>query len=225
MLLQIFSHYLRTSPPFWPVLGHICRRWRSIVFACFQLYFSHGVPVSNTLDRWPALPIVVEYGGSSALDMPAPEDEDNIIATLKQSDRVCSIHLTVTSSFLERLSTIERPFSGLEDLVLTSGHGGWLTPLSAFRCGSRLRRLSLKRIDLSSLPQLLYSSRNLVDLQLHEVANPWFFSSDALTEALSGMAHLRSLSLHFLTTPHHIGESIVGFRKRVILPALTRLNF
>ena len=38
----------------------------------------------------------MEYGGSPALDPPAPEDEDNIMAAIKQSDRVSHISLTVT---------------------------------------------------------------------------------------------------------------------------------
>ena len=51
-------------------------------------------------------------------DLPAPEDEENIIATLKQSDRVCSIILTIANSPLENLSTISEPSSELEELVL-----------------------------------------------------------------------------------------------------------
>ena len=82
---------------------HICRKWRRIVFASqralqLRLLFTHGTPVLKTLDCWPTLSIVVQYGGSPALDPPAPEDEDDIMAALKQSDRVRSISLTVTSS-------------------------------------------------------------------------------------------------------------------------------
>jgi hypothetical protein len=169
-----------------------------------RLFCTHGTPVLKTLDCWPALPIVVQYGGSPALDPPAPEDEDNIMAALKQSDRVSSISLTVTSSLLEKLSAIERPFSELEDLVLLSRDSVRLTLPSAFRWGPRLRRLHLTRIAFPALLQLLYSSRNLVDLQLHEVLDPWHFSPEALTNALSGMAQLRSLSLHFLSTANYL---------------------
>ena len=62
----------------------------------------------------------MEYGGLPTLDPPVPEDEDNIITALKQSDRVISISLTVTSSLMEKLSAIEKPFSELQDLVLLS---------------------------------------------------------------------------------------------------------
>jgi len=166
----------------------------------------------------------VEYGGSLALDPPTPEDEDNIMAALKQSDRVSSISLTVTNSLLEKLSAIERPIPELEDLVLLSRDSVRLTLPSAFGWGTRLRCLHLTRIVFFALPQLLYSSRNLVDLQLREVLNPWLFSPEALTDALSGMAQLRSLSLHLLLTIDHIGVSLPS-RKRVVLPALTRLDF
>ena len=168
----------------------------------------------------------MEYGGSPALDPPSPEDEVDIIAALKQSDRVSSISLTVTRSLLEKSSAIERPFSELEDLVLLSRNRRGLTLPSAFQCGTRLRSLRLTRIALSSLPQLLYSSRKLVDLQLHEVLNPLSISPAVLTKAFSGMAQLRSLSLHFLPTTIHIGASLPStLGKRVVLPALARLSF
>ncbi|KAH9043476.1 hypothetical protein EDB83DRAFT_2553967, partial [Lactarius deliciosus] len=92
VLLNIFRYYLDVFPQHWPRLVHICRRWRRIVFASQQalhlrIICTHGTPVLKTLDCWPAIPIVVKYGGSVDLDPPAPEDEDNILAALKQSDR------------------------------------------------------------------------------------------------------------------------------------------
>ncbi|KAI9443730.1 hypothetical protein BJY52DRAFT_443861 [Lactarius psammicola] len=229
VLLNIFSYFLDVSPRHWPTLLHICRKWRHIVFAShralkLRLFCTHGTPISKTLDCWPALPIIVEYGGSFELDPPTPEDEDNIIAALKQSDRVSSIRLTVTNPLLEQLSAIETPFSELEDLVLLSRDSTWPTLLNAFGRCTRLRSIHLTRIAFFALPQLLHTSRNLVDLRLHEVPNPWLFSPEALTDALSGMAQLRSLSLHVLLTAHHIGGSLPP-KKCVILPALTYLNF
>ncbi|KAH8984725.1 hypothetical protein EDB92DRAFT_1467622 [Lactarius akahatsu] len=230
-LLNIFHYYLDVSPQHWPRLVHICRRWRRIIFASqqalhLQIFCTHGTPVLKTLDRWPAQPIVVKYGGSLELDPPAPEDEDNILAALKQSDRVSSISLTITKSLLEKLSAIERPFSELEDLVLLSRDGVPLTLPSAFLCGSRLRCLHSTRIAIPALLHLLYSTRNLVDLQLHEVLDPLQFSPEALTNALSGMAQLQSLSLHFRSTVNHaIVPRRLWPRGRCGLPVLTRLNF
>ena len=223
VLVEIFKCYHDTARS-WPKLLHICRRWRRILFEQLRLIFTHGAPVQKTLDSWPALSIVVEYGKSPSFDPPAPKDEDNIIAALKQSDRVSSVCLTVTNSLLEKLSAIKRPFPKLEHLVLLSQDTTQLTLPSAFGLGTQLRILRLTRITFFALPNLLYSSRTLVELHLHEVLNPWLFSPEALTDALSGMAKLRSLSLHFLPTPHHIGASLVP-SKRIVLLALTRLSF
>jgi hypothetical protein len=229
VLLAIFRHYLDASPRLWSRIVHICRKWRRLVFASqrdlhLRLFCTHGTPVLKALNCWPALPIIAQYGGSLGLDQSAPEDEDNIVAALKHTDRVISISLTVTNSLLDRLSAIERPFSELEDLVLLSRyHSMWLTLPSSFGWGTRLRTLHLTRVAFPALPQLLRSSTNLVDLQLHEVRSPGLFSPEALTDALSGMAQLRSLSLHFLPT-NHIGVSPTS-RERVVLPALTRLEY
>ena len=183
------------------------------------------MPVSKTLDCWPPLPIVLEYGSSLALDSSAPEDEVNMIAVLKQSDRVSSITLTVTTSLLDKLYTIERPFLELEDLTLLSRDSMPLTLPSSFRWGPCLRRLHLTRIALPAIIHLLYSSTNLVDLQLREALDPQYLSMDVLANALSGMAQLRSLSLHFPSITHSLFLSSSRPNQRFILPALTRLDF
>ncbi|KAH9059955.1 hypothetical protein EDB87DRAFT_680714 [Lactarius vividus] len=225
VLLKIFCHYLDDSESlFWPRLAHICCRWRRIIFAHFRLHFTHGTPVSKALVSRPALPIVMEYGGSLALDPPAPEDEGDIMTALKQSDRVVSISLTVTSSLLEKLSAIERPFSELEDLVLLSRDGVQLTLPSAFRWGPRLRYLSSTRVAFPALLRLLYSSTNIVDLHLHEILYPSYLTPEVLTDALSGMTQLRSLSLHFLSTAIY-PSSLPPAEECVVLPALTRFDF
>ena len=229
VLLAIFRYYLDASPRLWSRLVHTCRKWRRIVFASEEdlhlpLICTHGTPALKSLDFWPKLPIIVQYGGSLELDPPTPEDEVNIVTALNQSDRVHSISLTVTSSLLEKLTAIKRPFSELEELVLLSRGRSQVTLPSAFGWGTHLRLLHLSGIVFSALPLLLYSSRNLVDLKLHEVPNPWLFSPEALTDALCGMAQLRSLSLHFLPTTDHIGVTVPS-RKRITLPALACLDF
>ncbi|KAH9059961.1 hypothetical protein EDB87DRAFT_680662 [Lactarius vividus] len=229
VLLNIFRHYLDASPRFWLVLVHICRKWRRIVFASSQalhlrLFCTQGSPFLKALDYWPSLPIVVEYGGSLELDPPAPEDDDNIMAALERSDRISSISLTLTSSLLEKLFAIESPFSELEHLVLRPQDGHQpLTLPSFFGRSTRLRSLHLASIVFPALPLLLYSSKDLVDLQLHDTINPWLYSPEALTDALSGMAQLRSLSLHFFS--FCVDEDPLPSGKRVILPSLSRLYF
>jgi hypothetical protein len=183
----------------------------------------HGTSVLKALDYWLALPIVVDFGESSALDPPDPEDEANIIAALKQSGRVTSISLTATRSLLEKFSGIEGPFLKLEDLVLLSRDSMQLTLPSTFRCGPRLRSLHLTRIAFPALTRLLYSSKNLVDLRLHEVFNTWHISPATLANALSRMAQLQSLSLHFPPPANCIAFPFMS-GDRIVLPALTRLN-
>ena len=235
-LLEIFRHYLDTSPRFWPRLVHICRKWRHIVFASqralyIRLFCTHGTPVLKNLDCWPALPIVVDYGGSPALDPPTLEDEDSVLAALKRSDRVISINLTVTKSLLEKLSSIEEPFSNLEDLVLRYQDGVELKPPSAFRWGPRLRRLRSTWIGFSTPLHRLSSSRDLVDLQLqlYNTVSTAYLSPEALANALSGTAQLRLLSLHH-RSPTSYPEPIStrpssANEKRVAFPSLTHFKF
>ena len=207
---------------------HICRKWRHVVFVSRQalrlrLFCTYGTPVLKTLDCWPALPIVVEYGGSPALSPPAPEDEDNIVAALRRSDRVISIHLTVTLSLLAKLYSIKGPFSNLEDLVILSLDDVRLTFPSSFRWGPHLRTFHLTRITFPTLPWLLFSSKDLVDIQLHEVP---YISPESLWNAFSGMTQLRLLSLSF-DSLHSLSSACAYLVpwKRVVLPTLTCLKY
>jgi hypothetical protein len=148
------------------------------------------------------------------------------MAALKQSGRVRSINLTITSSLLPKFLTIKEPFTELEELVLLSRDSVQLTLPGTFRWGPRLHRLHSSRIAFPALPQLLSSSRNLVDLQLHEIPSIGYLSPKAFANALSGMTRLQSLSLHFLSPtsrPSHVSVQSPG--GRVVLPALTRLKF
>ena len=231
-LLNIFRLYLQSSPQFWPTLTHISKRWRHLVFTSplgldLRLYCTYGTPVSKTLDCWPVLPIVVQYGEPPALGSPTPEDEDNIVAALKHSDRVTSIDLAMTSSLLDRLSVIETPFSELEELVLRSADTVKLTHSSTLRWGTRLRRLHLTRIAFPALLELLSASMVLVDLQLHEIPKFGYFSPEAFANALSGITQLETLSLHFLSFPsrrNHLGLPPQS-GERIVLPSLICLKY
>ena len=95
---------------------------------------------------------------------------------------------------------------------------------SIFLWSRRHRHLHLTRIAFPVLPQLHCHSKNLVDLQLHES----YFSIELLTDALSGLARLRSLSLHFPSTTNHVFISSQPNQHVVLpskLPALTRFDF
>jgi len=183
----------------------------------------------RNLDFWPALPIVVQYGGFPTPDPPssAPDDDNNILAALKHPDRVFSIGLTITSSLLSKLFAINQPFSNLEEMVLMSPDNVHLTLPGNLQWGTRLRSLHSTRIAIPALPQLLSSSKHLVDLQLHEVPSIGYFSPQAFANALNGMTQLQSLSLHFLSpTSCHSLVGVSPFsEERVVLPALFDFKF
>ena len=232
ILLNIFHHYLDATPQFWATLGCVCQRWRQTVLTSplglnLRLFCTHGKPVLKTLDYWPPLPIVMQYGGFPNLEYPRPEDDENIIAALKQSGRVISISLTVTRSLLEKLSSISEPLSELEELALLSQDNMQLTLPSTFQWGSRLRTFHSARIAFPSFLQLLSPCHDLVNLQAHEIPRAGYFSPEALANALSGMTRLQSLSLHLLSFPRR--RSYLSLPpppgERIVLPALTYLKY
>jgi hypothetical protein len=159
------------------------------------------------------------------LDAPTPEDEENILVALQQSDRVGSISLTVTDSLLEKLSTVSEPFSELEGLVLLSRDNLQRPLPSTFRWGPRLRALHITKIAIPGLPALLSHSTGLVDLQLHEIPIIGYFSPEEFANALSGMTQLGTLSLHFLTLPPRRNYVSLPPEQRIVLPALTYLKY
>ena len=230
VLLSIFHHFLHASPQFWHVLTHVCQKWRRITFESplgsrLRLYCTYGTPVSKTLGYLPPFPIVINYGAIHR--PPTPEDEDNIMDALEHTDRVCSISFTVSRSLLKKLSTISKPFSELEELVLLSKDSSQLTLPSAFWWGHRLRTLRSTRIAFPSLPRLLLPSQNLVDIQLDEIPSVGYFSPEAFAIALCGMTQLQTLSLHFLSLPPRRNYLSLppSPGDRVVLPVLTHFKY
>jgi hypothetical protein len=124
------------------------------------------------------------------LNPPAPEDDENIMAALKRSDRVGSISLTVTNSLRKNLSTFSEPFPILEELILLSQENVQVTLSSAFRWGPRLRTLHLTgfRVPFPALLQHLSPPTSLVDLQLHEIPRAGYFPPEAFVDVLSMLA-------------------------------------
>ena len=232
ILLNIFLHCLGATPRIWPILVSVCQQWRQIIFSSplslnLRLYCTYGTPVLKSLDCWPAFPIILEYGGVPNLDPPTPQDDENIITALMQSDRVSSISLTVTCSLLGKLSTITEPFSELEEMTVLSPDSIQLTLPSNFRWGPRLRTLRSTAIAFPSCPQLLSPCHNLVELQLHEIPRAGYFSPEAFANALSGMTQLQTVSFHLLSFPRR--RSFLSLPpppdERILLPALTRLKY
>ena len=95
---------------------------------------------------------------------------------------------------------------------------------SSFGRGPCLRNLHPTRIAFPALHPFFHSFKNLVDLQLHEVLDPRPISPKAITNALSSMTLLQSLSLHFPSIAKYISPH-TSFRTRIILPVLTCFKF
>ena len=192
-----------------------------------RLHCTYGTPVLETLGLLAGPDYCRTIGGFPNINTPSPEDDENIIGALKQSGRVSSICLTITSSLLERLSAISEPVLELEELTLLS-RDSMQPPLpNTFGWGSRLRTLYSTSISLPLLPQLHLPSQDLVKLQLHKIPSAGCFSPDAFANALSEMTQLETLSLHFFSLPPRRNYVRLPPQpaERIVLPALTSLKY
>src|SRR6266567_3758189 len=104
----------------WQLLVHVCRRWRTLVFRSprrlnLRLFCTPRTPARDTLDVWPALPLIVR--GNTTLS----SGTDNVIGALGQSNRVCQVSLHLEGWQLEEvLAPMQVSFPGLTKLALSS---------------------------------------------------------------------------------------------------------
>ncbi|KAI9511895.1 hypothetical protein F5148DRAFT_181268 [Russula earlei] len=222
----------------WQKLVHVCRRWRAVVFASrhrldLRLLCTYRTPVRKILDCWPPLPIIIRYGERvehAGLQLPSPDDEDNIIVALENRDRVCEVELAVGPALFARLMRVmQKPFPLLESLVLRVRNTSLALP-NAFLGGfaPRLCDVYLDAITPPALPMFLSSAMDLVHLQLVQLPRNPYTSSEALVAALSAMTRLKILRINFADLsspppyPTTVPSSLV---RRVVLPALFYLEF
>ena len=153
----------------WNILVHVCRRWRHVVFASpirldLKTLCTSGPPIKKNLGIWPALPIVIRFYGITN------DDEDNIVTVLEHVDRVCKVSLSVTGSELEKISTAMRQtFPMLTDLRIWCDDAQVLPAEFLGGSAPRLQDLLLDGISFPSLPTLLMSTGDLVNLTLYEI--------------------------------------------------------
>jgi hypothetical protein len=244
MLLEIFVYVarpqeilfwspggLRDHENGWHTLVHVCKRWRCLVFASprrldLRLLCTHRRPVKKLLDTWPPLPIFIDaYRDNSELPLP---DVNNLMAALKQHDRVFGIDIFgVPDSLLKRIAAI-KSFPALEKLTLRSYHERAPVLPNSFLGASapRLRRLWLKGIPFPGIGKLLLSTSGLVSLNLWEVPHSGYISPEMMASSLSTLTSLRELALEF-RSPRSRADRENRYPPpltRLILPALTWLQ-
>jgi hypothetical protein len=235
VLLEIFDFYVNMNPSdegksrveAWQLLFHVCQRWRSLVLGSprrlnLQLYCTPDTPARDTLDVWPALPLIVS--GNTT-----PSGTDNVIAALGQSNRVCQVFLALAGWQLEEvLAPMQVSFPELTSMRLWSLDETPAIP-GSFLGGSapRLRIFTLNSIPFPGLPKLLLSATHLVDLKLSKIPHSGYISPEAMVTLLSVLSRLETLSLQFQSPqshPHWESRSLPP-PKRSILPALHEFHF
>ena len=214
-LLSIFNFYVdyysdedrptKEGAEKWQTLVHVCRRWRSIVFESphrlnLRLFCRRTTPAKDTLDVWPALPIMIIVARTFFGPI---SDIDNIISALNHNDRVCRIELWNSFSQLETvLPVMMVPFPELTVLrfgLYNINVGRVPIIPDSFLGGSapRLRKLQLDFIPFPGLPKLLLSATLLVQLHLIGIPPSGYISPKEMVTCLSMLSSLESLSLQF----------------------------
>ena len=217
----------------WQSLVHVCRRWRSVVFGSprrlnLRLACGPGIFVTDKLDIWPPLPLVIR--GSIRRTDP---DGDNLITILERRDRVCQINIydvELPLGQLEVVAAMQEPFPELTDLLLSSFLSTTRVRVlpDSFLVGSvpRLRNLYLNRIPFPGLPKLILSATHLVNIQLYHIPHSGYFTPEALVTALSMLTSLRLLVLKFQPSPNRASRHPTPTPSRhALLPALNTLRF
>jgi hypothetical protein len=184
----------------WKSLVHVCRRWRTLVLGSprrlnLRLYCTPKTPVRDTLDVWPALPLII--AGSIDLTL----GRDNIFAALGQSNRVCQVILWRLAGWHieEFLAAMQVPFPELTHLELFSDGETLPAIPDSFLDGSapRLRIFILNGIPFPGLPKLHLSPTHLVQLWLTYIPHSGYFSPEAIVTLLSMLSSLESLQIGF----------------------------
>ena len=235
ILLQVFDlcvNGIFADREGWITLAHVCRRWRSIVFASplrlnLSLCCKASKPVRKMLDIWPPLPIVISDNDCSE------EGADNVIAALEHNDRLCKATIQikgVSSSVVGSLARVlQKPFPELTHLTLRTANETPLFCPENFLGGSapRLQFCYLDCLPLLALRQVLLSARHLVHLHLWKIPTSAYISPEEMVTCLSAASSLKTLDLGFwspLSRPGRASQRPPPLI-RTILPALTHFSF
>ena len=230
---QTGNYEIKRRVESWQSLVHVCRRWRGLVFGSprrldLQLFSIPGTLASTrlSLDIWPALPLLIR---GYVLKETALDD---VIAELKQSDRISQIDLDCHSTLqIEKLWTaLQVPFPVLEVLHLSYEDVSYVPVLpDSFLGGSaqRLRFLRLASIPSPGLPNLLLSATHLVHFTLLNIPHSGYISPETMATCLSVLSSLESLQLEFgspQSSPDQESRR-PPLPTRFVLPALEGFSF
>ena len=216
----------------WQSLVHVCRRWRSLVFQSssrldLHLYCTPETPARDTLDVWPALPLLVRGSMASTPGM-------DIIVALGQSNGVRQVILWgfVDRQFEKVLAAMQVPFPQLTVLELAAPDDEALPAVpipDSFLGGSAplLKFFWLSGIPFPGLPNLLLSANHLIYIYLLNIPHSGYISPQAIVALLPALSSLEILALGFRSPQSRPGR---GYRRlpppyRFILPALKELIF
>ena len=232
VLLDVFECYVNyyILGDAWPPLVHVCRRWRSLVFASpcrlrLQLVCTNRTPVREMLNIWPDWPIVVKIWikYEEILEM------DNILAALEHNDRVCEVelHNFETSQVEMVFSAIQKPFPELTHLTLHwSGQGLPIFPESFL--APRLQKLQLiGGVPSPALRKLLLSPTDIVALYLGDLSYSAYISPEEFATCLSVLTRLKHLTFEFVSPPFRpdLGNRHPHPPTRIVVPNLADLSF
>ena len=213
VLVEIFDFCLQLCKGYeewnasWEMLVHVCRRWRYIMFAAphrldLRLVCTNWMHMEEMLDIWPALPIELR------VDDPHDFNEDNAIATLGHTDRICGIYIQNSDhdSFERFAAAMQVSFPALTDLSLWSFCSKPPTLPDSFLGGSALglRLLDLNGVAAPGLPKLLLSTPNLVYLHLDDIPLSGFDSPYMMADCLPSLTRLENLQIVFLV--YHVPD-------------------
>jgi len=220
----------KTEIEAWQLLVHVCPRWRSLVFGSprrlnLRLLCTPETPARDTLDVWPALPLLID--GHMTLTL----GTDNIIVALGQSDRVCQVNLSgLADRQLENvLAAMQVPFPELKQLRLSSHDEMQPVIPDSFLGGSapHLRLVKLSSIPFPGLPKLLLSATHLFHLDLSNIPHSGYISPEAMAALLSVLSSLTELILQFQSPQSR--PDWVNRRpppsKRSVVPVLEHFRF
>ena len=180
------------------------------------------------LDIWPPLPMIIV--GS---DDPKPlmGGADNILAALEHVDRVRHINFDdIPSPLLEKFTAAMRKSFPALTVLRISSSDEW-TPIlpDSFLGGSapHLRSLYMRGIPFPATARLLYSTLDLVKLDLSDIPDSGYISPEAMVICLSTLTRIQELHLGF-RSPHSrpdLSDRHPPPPTRIVLPSLTSLTF